>query len=262
MRLGVLVAVALAGAGCTTSKKEKELGYLLVSVSPASGTITAQDLYQLRDGTWSWRVTAGDDAGRWIERRREETELYDATWLETQDGQRREYWSRDDEGNLVMTAVAEPRDQAISFFDPPMVVAYNTLGPGESRQQQVKMRVMDLRRPERMKQQGLATRTVEYVDDRLIRTPLGTMPVKRMEISFRADLGVARAENSTTLLVYPTFGIVVERREDTVSVVGMQFRHREQTLALVRMPEERGAGAQGRRGAGQSESTPRVSHNE
>ncbi len=228
----------LAGGGCASSKKDKDLGYVLVSVSPAAGTITPADMYPLRDGTWSWRVTSGDDSGRWVERRREETDLYDATWLETQDGARREYWSRDDEGNLVMTAVVEPRDQAISFFDPPMVIAYNMLGPGESRQQQVKMRVMDLRRPERMKDQGLATRTVEYVDDRLIRTPLGTMPAKRVEISFRADLGLARAENATTLLIYPTFGIVVERREDTVTVVGIRLRHREQTLALVRMPSE------------------------
>lgn len=233
----------LAGAGCATSKKDKDLGYLLVSVSEASGTITAQDMYPLREGTWSWRVTAGDDAGRWVERRREETDLYHATWLETHDGDRREYWSRDDQGNLVMTAVAEPRDQAISFFDPPLVIAYKTLGPGESRRQQVTMRVMDLRRPERMKDQGLATRTVEYVDDRLIQTPLGTMPTRRVEISFRADLRLARAENSTTVLVYPTFGIVVERREDTVTLLGIRLRHREQTLALVRMPEERGAGA-------------------
>ncbi len=228
----------LAGAGCATSKKDKDLGYVLVSVSPASGTIAPADMYPLRDGTWSWRITAGDDAGRWIERRREETDLYDATWVEIQDGHRREYWSRDDEGNLVMTAVAEPGDQALSFFDPPMVIAYNMLSPGESRQQQVKMRVMNLRRPERMKEQGLATRTVEYVDDRLIRTPLGTMPAKRVEISFRADLGLARAENATTLLIYPTFGIVVERREDTVTVVGIRLRHREQTLALVRMPPQ------------------------
>ena len=101
-----------------------------------------------------------------------------------------------------------------------------------------------------MKDQGIATRTVEYVDDRLVRTGLGTMAVKRVEISFRADLGLARAENSTTLLVYPIFGIVVDRREDTVTVVGVRLRHREQTLVLVKVPEERGAGAQGRRGGG------------
>ena len=234
----LFVAVMLAGGGCASSKKDKDLGYVLVSVSPAAGTITPADMYPLRDGTWSWRVTSGDDSGRWVERRREETDLYDATWLETHDGARREYWSRDYEGNLVMTAVVEPRDQAISFFDPPMVIAYNMLGPGESRQQQVKMRVMDLRRPERMKDQGLATRTVEYVDDRLIRTPLGTMPARRVEISFQADLGLARATNATTLLIYPTFGIVVERREDAVTVMGIPVRHREQTLALVRMPSE------------------------
>ena len=98
------------------------------------------------------------------------------------------------------------------------------------------MRVMDLRRPERQKDRGQATRTVEYVDNRLIRTPLGTMPVKRVEISFTADLALARATNLTTLLVYPPFGYVVEKRVNRVTVIGIPFRHRDQTLILTGAP--------------------------
>lgn len=229
-------AVLLAG-GCASSTKDADLGYDLVAVSPASGTITHSEIYPLRHGVWSWQVARGDDAGRRFQRRREATSEYGATWSETEDGGHREFWTQDDDGNLVMTAVIEPRDQALTIFDPPLVIAYGRLSPDGPRRQQVNMRVMDLARPERMKEQGLATRTVEYVDNQLIRTPLGTMPVKRVEISFTADLSLARAENFTTLLVYPAFGFVVQKRRERVTVVGIPFRHRDQTLVLTGAPK-------------------------
>ncbi len=237
--VAVTAAVLLAG-GCASSTRDADLGYVLVAVSPASGTITRSEMYPLRDGAWSWQVARGDDAGRRFQRRRAATCEYGATWSETEDGGHREFWTQDDDGNLVMTAVVEPRDQALTVFDPPLVIAYGRLSPDGPRRQQVKMRVMDLARPERMKEQGLAIRTVEYVDNRLIRTPLGTMPVKRVEITFTADLSLARAENVTTLLVYPAFGFVVEKRVDRVTVIGVPFRHRDQTLVLTAVPPEPG----------------------
>lgn len=232
------IAGALLTGGCASSSRDADLGYDLVAVSPASGTITPSDIYPLRDGAWSWQVTRGDKAGLRFQRRRAATSEYGATWSETADGGHREFWTHDDEGNLVMTAVVEPGDQALTIFDPPMVIAYARLSPDGPRQQQVNMRVMDLKRPERMKDQGLATRTVEYVDNQLIRTPLGTMPVKRIEISFTADLGLARATNETTLLVYPAFGFVVETRVDRVTVIGIPLRHRDQTLVMTAAPQE------------------------
>lgn len=235
--------VALAGAtltivaGCASSNKPVELGYELVAVSAPAGSIRVAEVFPMRAGAWSWNVSLGDEAGLWIERRRAATDEYDAAWVQTEGDGRREYWTHDADGNLVMTAVAEPADQALTFFDPPMIIAYSELTPGRPREQQVNMRVMDLVRPDRLKDRGTATRTMRYVDDRLIRTPLGTMPTRRIEVTFRADLGLARAENATTLLVYPSFGVVVEKREDRVTVVGVQFRHRDQTLVLRKLPK-------------------------
>ena len=224
--------------GCASSESKGELGYELASVSAASGVILAAESVQLREGTWAWQVSLGDGVGRWIERSRERTDEYDAAWVETEDDGRREYLAHDDDGNLVLRAVVEPADKAITFFEPPMIIAYVALAPDGPREQTVNMRVMDMERTTRMKDRGVATRTVQYMDDQLIRTPLGTMPTKRIEITFRADLGLARAENATTLLVYPSFGVVVEKREDTVSVLGVRFRHRDQTLVLRRMPTD------------------------
>ena len=228
------IAVLMTVTGCASSAKE--LGYELVAVSAASGVIRAAESLQLRQGTWAWQVTLGDDVGRSIERSREPTDEYDAAWVETEDNGRREYWAHDNDGNLVLRVVVEPADRAITFFEPPMIIAYRELAPDGPREQKVNMRVMDLARPKRMKHHGVATRTVQYMDDQLISTPLGTMPAKRIEITFRADLGIARAENVTTLLVYPPFGVVVERREDRVIFMGVRLRHRDQTLVLRRMP--------------------------
>jgi len=236
---GCLVVAAVLGAGgCASSVKE--LGYELVAVSPASGVIPAAESIQLRQGTWTWQVTLGDGVGQAVERSRERTDKYDAAWVQTEDDGRREYWAHDDDGNLVLSVVVEPADRAITFFEPPMIIVYRELAPDGPREQKVNMRVMALARPGRVKNHGVAIRTVQYMDDQLIRTPLGTMPTKRIEITFRADLGLPRAANTTTLLVYPPFGVVVEKRKDTVTFMGVQIRHRDQTLVLGQMPGDGG----------------------
>ena len=125
--LAVLTAVLLAG-GCA-SPGDADLGYDLVAVLPASSTITPSDIYPLREGAWSWQIARGDDAGRRFLRRRAATDEYGATWSETDDNGHREFWTQDDDGNLVMTAVIEPDDQALTIFDPPMVLAYSRLSP-------------------------------------------------------------------------------------------------------------------------------------
>ncbi len=102
-----MVAAVLGAAGCA-SKKKGELGYELVAVSAASGVISAAELVQLREGTWAWQVTLGDDVGQGVERSRERTDEYDAAWLETEDNGRREYWAHDDDGNLVLRVVMRP----------------------------------------------------------------------------------------------------------------------------------------------------------
>jgi len=233
------VAAVLGAGGCVSPAGE--LGYELVAVSAASGVVSAAESVPLRRGTRAWQVVLGDGIGQVVERLREQTDEYGAAWVETEDGGRREYWAHDDDGNLVLTVVVDPADRAITFFEPPMIIAYRALAPDGPREQQVTMRVMDLARPERMKHRGVATRTVQYVDDRLISTPLGTMQTRRIEITFRADLGLPRAENATTLLVYPPLGVVVEKRNDTVSFMGVRIRHRDQTLVLRQMPDVTGA---------------------
>ena len=205
-------------------------------MSAASGVVSAEEVFQLRAGVWAWDVSLGDDRGQSFERRRERTDEYDAAWVETEADGRREYWRHDADGNLVLTAVVAPADQAVTFFEPPMIIAYAELAPDGPREQKINMRVMDLVRPERTKERGVATRTVQYMDDRLIRTPLGTMPTRRIEITFRADLSLARVKNAATLLVYPSFGMVVEKRDDRVTVMGVPLRHRDQTLVLRKMP--------------------------
>ena len=236
-KITLTIAVLMTASGCTSSKT-RALGYDLTAVSAASGVVSISDVIQLREGTWAWHVTVGDGVGRWIERSRTPTDEYDAQWVETEDDGRREYLAHDEDGNLVLMVVVEPADKAVTFFEPPMIVAYAELTPDGPREQKVTMRVMDMVRTTRMKDRGIATRTVQYIDDQLIRTSLGMMPTKRIVITFRADLGLARAVNATTLLVYPSFGVVVEQREDKVTVMAVPFRHRDQTLVLRQMPTD------------------------
>lgn len=218
--------------GCAT----KRAGYDILATRPADGTVTPGDIYPLLSGEWTWLVTSGDDAGEHVVRRRGETETYSAAWSDDEDDRRSEYWGTDEVGNIVMPAVAEYGDRAITFFDPPLVIAYADLPASVEQRQEVTMRVMDARRRGRLKDQGTAVRTVEYVEDHRLRTALGEFETRRIMITFTADLRMAKAETNTTLYVAPELGPIVEERRETVKTMGIPIRSRNQTLVLVQAP--------------------------
>ncbi len=223
--------------GC---KAEKGPGYDVLSVTPAAAMIAAADMYPLDAGHRALLVTLGDDAGTTVIRRLATTDLYDASWVSDEGELRSEFWRLDEQGNLVMPAVIAHGDRAVTFFNPPLVIAYRQMPPGETLTQTVKMRVMDARKPDKLKDYGTAERSIEYVDDPLLRTPLGELATRRVRITFTADLKLAVAETTATLFVAPGIGAVVEQRDDVVRVLQVPVRHSEQTLVLTEIPPRSG----------------------
>jgi hypothetical protein len=230
-----LVALAALTAGCASGP-----GFQVVSTRPGSGPITAAELYPCVAGEWTFLVTQGDDAGVILARQRDTTTEHDAAWLDREADHRSEYWRFDNAGNLVMPVVIAHSDRAITFFDPPLIIAYQTLPPNRVLEQTVNMRVMDARKPTRLRDIGTARRTIEYVDDELVRTPLGLHWAKRVQITFEAKLRLARATNTSTMWVIPGVGPSVERRKEVITVLKVPVRRGNQTLVLMESPVELG----------------------
>jgi hypothetical protein len=222
----------LAGCAQTTTGP----GYDVLSTSPATGPLPADAIYPLLGGDWIYLVTAGEAAGEQLARRREGTNRYRAAWSDREADRRSEYWRLDDSGNVEMPAVVDHDDRAITFFDPPLILAHGRLEPGRPYEQTFSMRVMDERRPSRERDLGTGTQTIVYADDQVLKTPLGRLATKRVTVRFTADLKMAAAETTTTLYIVPGVGPVVIERRDTVRLMGVLIRNRHQTLVLTASP--------------------------
>ena len=94
------------------------------------------------------------------------------------------------------------------------------------------MRVVDLTDPTRLREFGTATHSIEYVDDVLLRTPLGEFLTKRVVVNFEADLRFADVTSSGTLYVLPGLGPIVVQREEHRRILGFVAGRTSQTLVL------------------------------
>jgi hypothetical protein len=226
-------AACMSVCGCGTPPSR---GFDVISTSPPAGELAPQDLYPLVEGPTRWRITAGDGAGTEFTRRRGRTELHGAAWSDEEGTRRSEYWLIDHAGNLVMGVDVEHDDSAVNIFEPPLVIAPARLRAGQAWKQEVSMRVMDARNPQRQRDAGTGTRTMRYVEDVVLKTPLGKFATRRIEIEFEADLRMARALSIATLYVVPGLGPVVEERQDSVRLLKVPIRGSEQVQVLVSAP--------------------------
>src|SRR5690606_40739134 len=84
---------------------------------------------------------------------------------------------------------------------------------------------------------GTATRSVTYIGDQRIRTPMGEFVAKRIEVRFEADLRLATATERTILYVVPDIGIVAEHTEERVRALGLFNRSSDRQLVMSELIE-------------------------
>lgn len=203
----------------------------------ASGSVAAQELQPLHPGQHRFQAWEGEPA----EARPTDEVLvsiepateFSSQFLKTEDQSRKEFLSVDAQGNIVLHAVIEYKDKAVSQFRPPLVIAYSDLAAGEERRAESKMRVVDLNNRLKQKESGTAVRTIKYIDDQTIRTTLGEYRAKRIEVHFTADLKLADADERTTLWVVPGIGVVAEESREVVKVLGLAGKTKQRILTLL-----------------------------
>jgi len=226
-----------APIGCAPVRPDSP-PFEVLSIQPATESLVAEAIYPLTTMQWTYATAGRGGPIEPVIYRRLRTTRFGAAWVTHQGNERSEFWRLDDDENVVMTAVISHADRAISLFQPPLIVAYHDLPPGEMRQHEVAMRVVDARNPSRQRESGKARRTIRYVGDYLIRTPMGEMLTKRVDVSFTADLQFANANTTSVIYVAEGLGPVVEQRTQDVRILGLSARRRHQTLLLTSKSSE------------------------
>ena len=193
-------------------------------------------VYEVSAHAHTFLVEAGDDAGQTFVREVGPTDEFDATWKMTEGDWRTQYWTINERGDLMMTAVIEYDDEAISFFEPPLILAPAVLEVSVPFRHSSQMRVMDLATMSNERERGQARRTITFVGSEMMDTPFGHTDVLRFDITFVADLQLANAEKTSTLFIVPGSGTGYEQRREVVRALGALVM-RDSAQSIWRQPD-------------------------
>jgi hypothetical protein len=191
----------------------------------------AADLFPLQPGTehFAIRDENGRETGR-VTITREATTEHGAIFARREDSGRTQFVRTDDQGNIVMTAVLEPDDHALSLFDPPLVIAPAKLTADAPQVFKADMRVVDSKDTKKEREKGTATRTIRLLGQKKVRTPMGEFAALKIGIEFSADLKLAKATDHTIIFVVPGRGIVAEVSQENVKVLGAFGKSKHRTI--------------------------------
>jgi hypothetical protein len=201
------------------------------------GSLAATDVVRFGGGQREFGVLGDDgqiDARVVI--RTQDTDRFNAVIAVSDGDARAEYLAVDESGAIVLTAVIEYDDQAISLFQPPLTIMPATLRAGESHESSAAMRVVHLDKPEQTRESGRARRTITCAGRQRITTPGGEVDAIRLDIEFTADLRLADAAETTTMWVLPAFGVLAEESSETVKVLGAFGSTTRRTIVLLEPP--------------------------
>ncbi|MBX3355562.1 MAG: hypothetical protein KF724_07680 [Phycisphaeraceae bacterium] len=121
----------------------------------------------------------------------------------------------------TMPSTDAHRDEAVSRFSPPLLVASATVAPSGVVEGNADMVVEAMGKSGRERDRGTATRRLQFTADETIRTGLGELACKRVEIHFHAKLRFAEAEVRTTRWILPGVGPVAEEEHERIVVLGL-----------------------------------------
>jgi hypothetical protein len=205
----------------TDRNRESQSALVLLEELPASGSVLASDAFPASPTSIEFKVLDDDGVPTGtVLLRTEDSDLHHAKLARSEGETRTEYLRIAEDGSLVSTAVLDRREQAISQFNPPLLLMPAEIPAGDQRRGEAAMRVMDSENSSKLRETGKAWRTIVYAADQRIRTPLGEFVAKRLEIEFKADLRLAEAHEQTTLFIVPEIGLIAQQSRETVKVLG------------------------------------------
>lgn len=203
----------------------------LLEESPAHGEVLAEEFAPLDSGRRTFvEVNEDGSAGREVVIDRRKTDEFGGATANAEDEARIEYW-KGDGGDVVTPAVLERKDKALSLFEPPLAAGFAKQPAGKTRSSDSSMRVMDSEHRNRQRHSGKATQAITYAADQRVRIFGREIVARRVDIHFTADLGVAKADTTTSLFIEPKAGVVAQRSVEKVTALGAFTTTTKRTLA-------------------------------
>lgn len=223
-------------SGCAATTLPEARTFTTIETVEPQEPFKSSDMFIASQGDWRYEIDAGDAGNGTIVLRRAHDEEYDAMFSDNENDRRIQYWVVDKDGALLLAAVVEHDEQAVSIFDPPLMIAPAQLAAGESRTAESKMRVVDSKNPRHQRERGTGVSTIEYVGDERVDTPLGDLVAKRLKTRFEAKLGLATAVHENTIWVVPDIGVIAEESTQQITALGLFNKSSNRRIVLIEAP--------------------------
>lgn len=210
-------------------------GLEILTHAPPSGTLDGRDLQPRSMGEIEWRILAnsgqapGAPGEIFLVKARRDSR-YGAALAVDHGGEKTLHIDGAESGNPVMPVTDAHADRSISRFDPPLVLGRASIASGETINAQSSMIVESMEKAGRERDRGTAKRTLQFVADETIRTPLGELKCQRVETDFDAKLRFAHATVRTTQWILPGVGAVALQDSETIVILGLVSRTSKQVL--------------------------------
>lgn len=203
----------------------------IVATSPATDSIASEIVFPLHPGEAAYTsLSDGIERGASIIIRREETAAHGATVAVSEGEQRVEFLKRESDGSAALTAAIDRHENALTLFNPPLVVCPATLTPNQPFSSESAMRIVALDNPGKQRETGRARRTITLIGDATMRTARGDEQVALIEIRFQANLRFADADERVTLYVSRADGLIAQKSIERVTILGMIPRETKRAM--------------------------------
>jgi hypothetical protein len=231
-----------AAAASLTTGEQAMLAELLgqgVVGEPVAGQKLTPAFAPLRNGTWTYQIVGGKDAGQ-VEQhvvKRLERDPSHASWRYAVGSSRVLFIKQMGDGSLTFVTEQDADEGVISRYDPPEPGLLAGLAPGDSRTSSVSVQVSDLSDPAVVSHQGTLQVTYSYLGAYKVTTPLGTYDAALIKWAYKGKVGPANVQDTQYRFFAPNVGMIASVDHLDVSAFLLYQKQTKFGKLLAKVPQ-------------------------
>ena len=237
-----LLLVNSAAAETLTADEQAMLEELLgqgVVGAPVAGSTLTPEFAPLRDGTWTYQIVGGKNAGQMEQHvvKRLERDSSGASWRYAVGSKEAVFIKQMPDGSLTFLTEEDFEQGVITRYEPPEPDLLTGLAPGDSRSSSVGVQVSDLSDPSEVSHTGTLAVTYSYLGAYKVTTPAGVYDAALIKWAYKGEVGPAKVDDTQYQLFAPKVGMVASVDKLEVSALFLYHSHSKFGKVLAQTPE-------------------------
>ena len=201
---------------------ESYLGKGVVGKAVAAPVINdAGRVFGLRTGMWTGRITRGKNSSKSMTWSLAPSQGAGSSgsWRGTLGNNQVLFYSKTDEGDIVIVSDIEHNHGAFTHYTPPEPWVEKGMKPGDARKLDIAVKVYDAKNPEHLEHSGTLNLTYSYVGAYEITVPAGKFDALLFKWHYKGKVGPASIDDVIYRFFAPGVGMVARIEFEHISAV-------------------------------------------